>query len=141
MPRARHLTTIAIAAAALTMSGCGGGSDEDRAVSAAEDFFAALAEVDAESACELNLGGDDHPLDDDHPDWDTCLTAVDTWANSVAIPVDEELPEVTFDSAEVDTSTDTASVDGDVPAMYGFPYSFDLRKVDGDWYIDGDWYR
>jgi hypothetical protein len=120
------------------LAGCGETSDEDQAISAAENFFAALADVDAAQACELNLGDDGQPLDEEHSDWQACLTAVDTWANSVAIPVGEELPEVTFESAEIDG--ETAHIPGSVPAEYGFVHAFDLRKVEGDWYVDGAWY-
>ncbi|NDL55961.1 hypothetical protein [Phytoactinopolyspora mesophila] len=140
MPRTTRLPHLAaLAAVALIgLASCSEGSDEDQAIGVAEDFFAALADVDAAEACELNLGDDGQPLDEDHHSWDVCLNAVETWANSVAIPVDEELPEVTFETAEIDG--ETAHIPDSAPAMYGFPYAFDLRNVDGDWYINGDWY-
>ncbi|NEE01410.1 hypothetical protein [Phytoactinopolyspora halotolerans] len=134
----RRAVLAGIPALALTLAGCGG-SDEDRAAGTAEDFFAALAEVDAEKACELNLGSDGQPLSEEHADWQSCLTGVDTWAGNTVMPADGELPEVSFDSVEIDG--DTARLADSPPSEFSFMHAIDLRKVDEDWYIDGSWYR
>ncbi|NED94107.1 hypothetical protein G1H11_02155 [Phytoactinopolyspora alkaliphila] len=134
----RRLTRLGILTGLVAFFAAGCGSDEDRAISAAEDFFGALADVDAARACELNLGSDGNPLDNDHVDWQACVTGVETWANSVAIPVDSELPTVSFESVEI--TGETAHVSETVPAEYGFAYAYDLRLVDGSWYVDGAWY-
>ncbi|WP_129662587.1 hypothetical protein [Phytoactinopolyspora endophytica] len=125
----------AVATSGLLLAACS--SDEDKAAGAAEDFFAALKEVDAEWACELNLGADGGPLSEEHDDWQSCLDGVDRWASNTVMPADGELPDVSFDSAEIDG--DTARV-SESPAEYSFMYPFGLTKVDGDWYVDGTWY-
>jgi hypothetical protein len=123
----------------LLLAGCGGGSDEDQAISTAEDFFGAFADVDAERVCELNLGADGEPLSEDHEDWQRCLDAVDTWANNTMMPADGELPEASFESVEI--NGDTARISESPPDEYSFIFAFDLEKIDGDWYIDGSWYN
>lgn len=121
---------------ALALSGCS--SDEDDAISTAEDFFGALADVDAEKACKLNLGADGEALSEEHADWDSCLNGVDTWASNTVMPAGGELPTVSFDTVEIDG--DTARVSESAPAEFGFVHPFGLEKFDGHWYVDGQWY-
>lgn len=139
MPSAWPRLTLTVAVGlAWTLAACSGEGDEDKAIGAAEGFFAALADVDPMAACELNIGADGRPLDEEHPDWEQCQAGFAMWADQAVMPAGGEIPVASFDTVEV--TGDTAHISEHPPDEFQFIYTFDLKKVGDDWYIDGSWY-
>jgi hypothetical protein len=112
---------VAIAAAA----GCGGGSDDGSPQDALESYLGALADGDAEAACEL-LG--DGAADTSMPQPD-CEAAEPTVPDDAVAFGDGEVSNVEESGGEA-----TADV---TPADGGDAMTVDLVEEDGAWRVNG----
>lgn len=118
----------------LLLGACGGGPG-DTAPKTAQSFLQALAEQDAEAACQLMANLEDDaggPITEDSPDWQKCLGLMNitlSEADDVARFANAKVESADIDGneAEVDEDNITGVVEPDI--------SIDLTLIDGKWYV------
>jgi hypothetical protein len=121
-----HAVLIAASLALLLgVTGCGGGSDDGTPEDALESYLSALADGDAEAACEL-LGSEAA---------DTSLPQPDCESEDPAVP-DEAVEFGDGEVSNVEESGGEATADV-TPADGGDPQTVDLVEEDGAWRVDG----
>jgi hypothetical protein len=121
----RALTALAAVLALALVAGCGGGSDDGTPQDALESYLGALADGDAEAACELLGPGAA----------DTSMPQPDCEASEPSVPDDA----VAFGDGEVSNVEEEGSeATGDVtPADGGDAMTVDLVEEDGAWRVNG----
>jgi hypothetical protein len=109
----------------LGAAGCGGGDDDGTPEDALESYLSALADGDAEAACEL-LGTEAA---------DTSMPQPDCESDDPTVP-DEAVEFGDAEVSNVEESGGEATADV-TPADGGDPQTVDLVEEDGAWRVDG----
>lgn len=126
-----------LATVALVMTGCGGSDTQENPASAAESFYHAIGDEDAETACTLVTDGSGQTLTSDSPDFDNCVTFMTSYVFQRLESSDLQW----FSGVEVDQ----AVVEGDEATVTSKDVSpeppddldddLELLRVDGGWYV------
>lgn len=139
---------LAIGGVLLALTGCSGGGPSDDPAKSAEDFLHALANDDAEAACELMADEDNGPADPDSADWNTCVQEVgaaiaDRGLGSFGI-APANLPDEGI-SAYADAEVTGADINKDgqraeveremISGVEDNRLEISLVKFDGRWYV------
>ena len=123
--RASAAALAASLALVLGAAGCGGGSDDGSPQDALESYLSALADGDAEAACDL-LGPSAA---------DTSMPQPDCESADPSVP-DEAVEFGDGNVSNVEESGSEATADV-TPADGGDPQTVDLVEEDGAWRVDG----
>jgi hypothetical protein len=123
--RVRAALIAASLALLLGAAGCGGGGDESSPEGALESYLSALADGDADAACEL-LGPQAA---------DTSMPQPDCESEDPTVP-DEAIEFGDGEVSNVEESGGEATADV-TPADGGDPQTVDLVEDDGAWLVDG----
>lgn len=134
MPASRHLRVITIAAASglLCLTACG--NSQEYPAKVAEDFLHALADKDAQAACDL-MADENMPATEDEQTMNECLGGVhsffgdDSFAEEIAGYENAKVESVEIDGNEAEMPAEAVSgvLEPDI--------SLDLRLINEKWYV------
>lgn len=130
----RHLRVIPVVAACglLTLTGCG--SSQEFPAKVAEDFLHALAEKDAEGACEL-MAEENTPASEDEAIMNQCLGGVhsifgsEDFAEEMAGYENAKVESVEIDGNEAEMPEEA------VTGVLEPNISLELRLINEKWYV------